>query len=471
MHSLTKAILTPFSIGQVILILFMICKRISMISQRFWFPTTAIALFTLSSCTKIKAPPEVILIESSSDVLIHWIKTGVRGAVAVNVNAHDDCAPIPSNNIAKLKRYHKTGNLAAIDLATSSPDSVLFGINDVISAACALGIARKAIWVAPTLRAPTLVREHIPFFTCTLDSLPKLRKTPVLINVDADFVPAFAAQQLINLIEAIQRIGEKLRATPWNVVQISVSFSVDGGYIPVRLRWVGNALQEALEGKNLSRPEAPWSLLLKVEDWHGGLPPGEVVRKIRPLVHKRPDDPWLHVYLAEVLYKSGDVSGALTEGLKAMELDSGCCRILPELGRQLADAGRLEEAERFLAAAPAVMNVAAEQALALALDRAGRTVKAIEHLIRIREWQANYSVDLLIGYGYERLRDTTKARRYYRRAVSLLGATVGEMPAFPNTGRIAIAAERFLKTVGDRKEAMTLRRDPRLISFFYNNEN
>jgi len=65
------------------------------------------------------------------------------------------------------------------------------------------------------------------------------------------------------------------------------------------------------------------------------------------MVRKRPADPWLRVYLADALFRADSVSGALAEGKKAARLDPGCCRILPELGSQLAITGRLDEAERF----------------------------------------------------------------------------------------------------------------------------
>jgi tetratricopeptide (TPR) repeat protein len=187
---------------------------------------------------------------------------------------------------------------------------------------------------------------------------------------------------------------------------------------------------------------------------------------MRPLVQKQPKDPWLRVYLADALFRADSVSEAFAEGKMAARLDPGCCRILPELGGQLADAGRLDEAERFLAAAPTVVNLSAELAMAQALDRAGRTAKAIEHYSRHCKQAANYGGDLLIGYGYERLGDTTRARQHYLHAVELLDANIAEMPAFPDLAPAAAAAERFLRSTGDQKQALALRRNPRLAEFF-----
>ena len=154
------------------------------------------------------------------------------------------------------------------------------------------------------------------------------------------------------------------------------------------------------------------------------------------------------------------------ENLPRRRLHPGCCRILPELGSQLASAGRLDEAERFLAAAPAVVNSSAEFTLAQCLDRAGKTAKAIEHYSRIRKEAANYSADLLIGYGYERLGDTARARQHYLSAVALLARPVSEMAGFADLTEPVAAAERFFRTTGDLASAQALRRDSRLVNYF-----
>jgi Flp pilus assembly protein TadD len=435
-----------------------------------WLPlVVAAVLFTLSPRAAKAELPQVLLVENHGDVLVPWVRTGVRGAVVVNVDAHDDCLPITPDQASKLRRFFAVGDVAAIGRANSGADSGLYGIGTYIAAAYALGIASEAVWVAPLLPAPgRLAWTNFPVRTCPLESLPELRG-PVLLTVDADVVPSFAAYRCIDPVEAVRRIGKTLRAVPWEVKHASVCFSVDGGYLPVQLRWVGNALQEALDGKDLSRPKAPWPLLATVEDWRRGLLPREVVRRVRPLVLQRPTDPWLHVYLSDALFRADDVAGALAEGKKAARLDSGCCRILPEIGRQLANAGRLDEAERFLAAAPAMVNIPAELDLAQALDRAGRTAQAIGHYSRICGKVANYSAELLIGYAYERLGDRSRARQHYLHAVALFVSPVDEMPAFASFADIApagAAAERLLRASGDQLQAQVLRQDPKLAPLF-----
>lgn len=434
-----------------------------------WLSLVAAAVFfTLQPTPAIaKLPQHVLLVENHSEVLVPWIQTGVKGAVVVNVDAHPDCTPITPEQIGRLKRLFAAGDLSAIRRADGVADSGLYNIADFITAAYALGIAREAVWAAPLPDDLSRVFTHLPFRTWLIDSLSALRlQGPVILTVDADVVNHFANYRCINLVEAVRRIAATLRALPWDVVHLSVTFSCDGGYLPINIRWVGNAMVEALEGKDLSRPQAPWLTLVKVEDWRRSLLPSEVVKRVRPLVLRQPANPWLHVYLSEALFRAGDAPGALAEGKKAARLDLGCCRILPELGSQLASAGRLDEAERFLAAAPAVVNSSAEFTLAQCLDRAGNTAKAIEHYSRIRKEAANYSADLLIGYGYERLGDTARARQHYLSAVVLLARPVSEMAGFADLTEPVAAAERFFRTTGDLASAQALRRDSRLVNYF-----
>jgi Flp pilus assembly protein TadD len=434
-------------------------RRLTLLAAAFFF-----AFSSVPATAKL---PHVLLVENHSDVLVPWIQTGVRGAVVVNVDAHNDCTPIPPDQISKLKHLFAAGDVAAIGRANGVADLGLYDLSNYITAAYALGIAREAVWVAPLPEALSKVFTHLPFRTCLIDSISTLRlQGPVLLTVDADCVDRFAAFRCIDVVEAVRRIAGALRAMPWDVKHASVSFSEYGGYLPVTLRWIGNALQEALEGKDLSRPKAPWPTLVKVEDWRRSLMPSEVVKRVRPLVLQKPKDPWLHVYFSDALFRAGDVPGALAEGKKAAHIDAGCCRILPELGGQLAEMGRLDEAERFLAAVPAVVNATAEFALAQGLDRAGRTAKAIEHYSRISKVEANYSADLLIGYGYERLGDTTRARQHYLRAVALLAKPVSEMAGFADLTQSVAAAERFFRTSGDQGSAQALRRDHRLGIYF-----
>ncbi len=415
--------------------------------------------------------PRVLLVENHSDVLVHWVRTKVRNAVVVNMDAHDDCNPISPEKAGKLRNLLANGDVAAIERANSISDSGLYGIATYIAAACALGITNETVWIAPKVQEPGLLNKSTDFRVRTypLESLPKLRG-PVFLTVDADIIPPFAAYRCINEVEAVRLIGKKLRAVPWNVVHASVCFSVDGGFLPVTLRWVGNALHEALDGKDPSRPNAPWPLLCKVEDWRRSLLPREVVRRVRPLVLQRPADPWLRIYLADALFRTNDVSGAMTESLKATHLDPGCCYILHKIGRQLADAGRIDGAERFLAAAPAVVNIPAELALVQALEQAGHTARAIEHLLRISKMSAYYSTELLIGYGYERLGDSTRTLQHYLRAVALLDADIGYMPDILDIGPALASAERFLQSTGNKKQAQVLRQDRRLVKFFVDNK-
>jgi tetratricopeptide (TPR) repeat protein len=445
------------------------CNSRKLINIFIYLLSVTGAIFLLSvSCQHSKGnfPEHIILVENHSDILVPWIESGVSGAIVVNVDAHDDCIPMAKDQIHKLKQFFAAGNLPAIRRANGVADSGLYDISNFISAAHALGVVKKVVWAVPLPGSLSKIHTHIPFRTCLIDSLSSLPlKGPVLLTIDADCVDQFASYRCIDIVKAVGRIATIVRTLPWDIKQVSVSFSEYGGYLPATLRWVGNALQDALEGNDLSRPDASWTTLVKVESWRRSLLPREIIRRIRPLIVEQPKNPWLHVYLAD------SVAGALSEGKKAMLLDSGCCRILPELGSQLAGMGRLDEAEQFLDAAPSVVNAAAELALAEGLDQSGQIAKAINRYSRISTYTANYCIDLLVGYGYERLGDTTRARQSYQHAVALLLKPVSEMPGFADLTQSVNAAVLFFRKSGDLASAQVLLRDHRLAIYFNKVEN
>jgi tetratricopeptide (TPR) repeat protein len=413
-------------------------------------------------------PEHVSLVENHSDILVPWIQLGINGAVVVNVDAHDDCIPISSEQLEKVKQLHTLKDTAAIKRANGAIDSCLYDLSNYITAAYALGIAKRVIWAVPLPCYLSKKYSHIPFRTCLIDSLALLKiRGPVILTVDADCIDQFANLRCINLVDAVKRIATTLRAIPWDIRHVSVSYSEFGGYLPITMRWVGNALKEALEGVDISGSDKPWTTLVKVEGWRRSLLPNEIVRKIRSIEIEQPANPWLQVYLADALFRADSIDAAYDAGVKAMRIDAGCCRILPDLASQLASQGRFDDADRYVNAAPHIVNSATELALAQGMERAGQIAKAIGHYSRINNQASNYSVDLLIGYGYERLGDTIKARQSYLHAVSLLKKPVSEMAGFADLTLAVAAAERFFCMDGDSTSAQILRKDHRL-AIYYN---
>lgn len=414
-----------------------------------------------------KLPQQILFVENHSDVLVPWIETGVRGAAIINIDAHDDCIPIAADHLQKLKILFTKEDIAAIRRCNGVTDSSLYDISNFITAAHALGVAREAIWAVPLPGSLSKKFPHLPFRTCLIDSLSSVKVAdPVFVTVDADCVDPYANYRCINLVEAVRQIASAVRALPFDVKHLSIAFSHEGGYLPITLRWVGFALKDALEGKDLTQPKAPWTMLVTVEDWRRSLMPAENVRRIRPLLATHPKNPWLLVYMADALFRADSISAAFTEGKKAILLDSGCAPVLAEIGGELAIMKRYDDAERFLAAAPNIINTAAELAVAQGLDETGKTAQAIKHYARIGKQVANYSADLLMGYGYERLGDTAMAQKSYLRAVGLLKKPVSEMAGFADLTLAVTAAEQFLRKHGDAKSADFLRRDHRLSMYF-----
>jgi hypothetical protein len=79
-----------------------------------------------------------ILIENHSDIFPFWVQAGIRAAVVVNVDAHDDCLPMSQRRAEKLRRLVDAGDIAAIDCAISGSDAGLYYIKK-----CQITVARK----------------------------------------------------------------------------------------------------------------------------------------------------------------------------------------------------------------------------------------------------------------------------------------------------------------------------------------
>lgn len=439
-----------------------------------FFLTFLLLIVSTLSCKRTTPhfPSTVSLVENHSDILVPWIQSGIRNAVAINIDAHDDCIPIPSTQTDRLKQLLAKGDTVAILNANGVTDSCLYDISNFLTAAYELGIIKKTFWAVPMPGSLSKEYSHMPFKTRLIDSLASLKiKEPVLLTVDADCIDQFATYHCISILDAIKLIAETVKNSSWDVRHVSVSYSEYGGYLPVTLRWVGNALKDALEGKSISAGDTPWATLVKVETWRRSLLPIEIVRRIRALETEQPLNPWLQVYLADALFRTDSIDAAYDAGIKAMSIDPGCRKILPELAYQLASMGRLNDAERYLNAVPSYINSAAELSLALGLDLAGQTNKAIDHYLKINKQTSNYSVDILVGYGYERLGDTLKARESYLRAVSLLQRPVSEMAGFADLTHAVAAAEAFLRSNGDSTSANVLRKDHRLSIYFNKNDS
>lgn len=443
------------------------CVRTSGRTSLRGMAALAISIFFAVHPAMAALPQQVLLVENHSDVLVPWIQSGVRGATVINLDAHDDCIPIAAHQADKLRELFTKGDIAAIGRYNGVTDSSLYDISNFITAAHLLGIAREVVWAVPLPGSLSKKFPHLPFRTCLIDSLSSVKiPGPVLLTVDADCVDPYASYRCVNLVEAVRQIASAVRALPWDVRHVSVAFSHEGGYLPITLRWVGYALKDALEGNDLKRPQAPWPMLVTVEDWRRSLPSAENVRRIRPLLAEHPKNAWLRVYMADALFRTDSLAAALTEGKKAKQLDPGCAAVLTEIGGELAIMKRAHDAERFLWAAPEIISTGAELALGQWFDKAGETAKAVAHYSRIGKQVANYSADLLTGYGYERLGDTAQARKNYLHAVALLKMPVSEMAGFADLTLAVTAAEQFLRKHGDAKSADVLRRDHRLSMYF-----
>lgn len=232
---------------------------------------------------------DISLIEDHDQALKLWRRRALRGLTLVHVDAHADFRlpaaerPLTALSSALTVRDLKSGLEASLALLRYTKD---FGrqtdIGNYLYAAWEEGIAREIYWVVPgdsgELRRNRNLLKHIlrsalgrgarirfnssgadcrfrgsGFYVRTLDSLPRLRG--VLLDIDADFMTTDSLRNAentacIGLRKAAcppQELAAALRARLSNPALITIAYSTNGGYTPMRYRHLGDELAYRLE--------------------------------------------------------------------------------------------------------------------------------------------------------------------------------------------------------------------------------
>ncbi len=330
----------------------------------------------------------VSLVENHGTSYLVWHAAGVRGATVVHVDTHDDCRYVPQEKLAELGRlagakrwdeiFARTDH-AAFDRFRVRREDLLYTLGNYLYPCLADGTAAAVYWVVPERRLSpeakgrlqghlrgVLRLDRLPglrdrgedgfgfdllggrFEVTTLPGLPRL-PPGALLDLDTDFFAypfAMADAHLPGDLlwdprEALALLRERVPAPAGAVV----AYSTWGGYLPMDLRFLGDALFEALAGKGF--PDDARELLARVGEVRAGRTAGELggVRAA--------GGPWAAAAAAlEALdaFRRGDDAGARTALSRAAALDPGYRKGFLDLGGYAARSGRIEEALTWVAA-------------------------------------------------------------------------------------------------------------------------
>ena len=392
---------------------------------------------------------EIGVVEDHRDALEFWIEKGIRNAVLVNIDAHDDMKRIPSGELRDLKEtvQRRTSGELAVQGGT---EGYLSASNaNFIYGAAKLGIVRKVIWVVPSTyelfadsgdRLAALLKMYgfssgdiqsfrlknrrfegtadgIPLIICDAGSLPDLNE-PILLSVDVDFFPELIDNGNLRISDSLRQTFNALFQKGYAIRNALVAYSVSGGFLDARYRWVGDLVVDTLRIPGLNPlPDLPGrysflqraDLLLQMKRYK------ELLDHLSPLLTGEAKEPAAMLYAAQACQELGKTEQAFRWAETACLSDRRYCYGLPQLGTAVLDRSGLSAAERFFVRGYELYPDMDEGQFrfAMSLKKSGRLEDAIRYFNVFRKCYGPFPVDFYLAETFLLKGDEVSALRYY----------------------------------------------------------
>jgi tetratricopeptide (TPR) repeat protein len=444
----------------------------------------------------------IAIVEDHSEVLIQWVKKGIRNITLINIDTHDDIQRIPPEKIGQLKELYHQKDISALRKTNSLSDKGLYDIGNFIYAAGKLGIIKDIYWIIPFsyFSHPDVDKslkkflksysfpdgviktfkvengcfrgeiDGIPFNICGIEELPTIDH-PVLLSIDIDFLPYLSVEYGVNKLEAIKMLFGSLYKRKYKVKDAVVAYSVNGGYTTVSDRWLGNVILEMLkEPALLSDPKPPelWTILQTADIYIKENKPKEVIQYLLPLLETYKNHPALLIYVADAYYLLNDIEKAFYYAEKSCLIDKKFCYILPYIGKYLVIEGRLSEAEQFFTRGynlnPEMNYLQGD--FAIALKKAGRYHDALKYFEILKSMNGSFPSDFMMGEVYLLLGDERAAMSNFDRGRDFLKGNPNIEIKNPEIADAMISAVKFYEKNAYKNYAEEISKNPRLKSIF-----
>ncbi len=443
----------------------------------------------------------VAIVEDHSEVLVQWMKKGIRHATLINIDTHDDIRRIPLEKINQLKELYHRKDISAIARANSLSDGGLYDIGNFIYAVGKIGIIKDVYWIIPFSffshpdvehRVKKFLRSYgfpdeaietfrlkkgclrgeiddIPFNICGIEKLPAIDH-PVFLSIDIDFLPYVSVEYGVNKLEAMKMLLRSLYKKKYKVTDAVVAYSVNGGYTTVLHRWMGDVVSQMLKEphlvSNANLPEL-WTILQMADTYSQENKPDEILQSLVPFLDTYEDNPCLLVYIADAYYSLNNIEKAFHYAEKSCLTDKNFCYILPYLGKYLAIEGRLSEAERFFVRGynlNSKMNYL-QADFAGALKKAGRYQDALRYFEILKSMNGSFPADFMMGEVCLLLGDEEAALLHFNRGRDQLKVDPIIEINNQEVADAILSAVQFYEKSGHKDDADDIRRNPRLKSF------
>ncbi|MBI5873378.1 MAG: UPF0489 family protein [Candidatus Omnitrophica bacterium] len=210
---------------------------------------------------------EILNIEDHDQAYYAWKQRGLKGRTLVHIDAHMDFGRIPDmdlEEIAKVEGRQEMEHLLSRQPAWnpySKKKEKMVHIGNYIYPAMRDGIVDKFYWVVPdpswrTRRGRNRIKRNINWNKDTIVSSLESLKTieePVLLDIDVDFMltPFIWKDQGQDRTPWIfpQELVKQLNDKKIVFDIATISYSVNGGYTPLRFKYLGDELKSLLEGR------------------------------------------------------------------------------------------------------------------------------------------------------------------------------------------------------------------------------
>ncbi len=439
---------------------------------------------------------EVGIMEDHSEALVRWMKKGIRKAILINVDTHDDIRWIPVRKVKRLAELYRKQDWQALERANSTADEGLYNVGNFIYAAAKLGIIRELYWVIPyakfstpdplggvkklletysfpeeSIRSFALIDGcargsfyNIPVSICGIERLPEIRE-PVILSFDIDFYPPMPVDYRVDRATSIRILFQALFRQNYKLMDTVVAYSVRGGYLRPYQRWMGDATIEILKKPTLinSMPET-WSILSAADYYLKQEKYTELAGFLEGVRKKYPSSLPIDSYLAFGYLGQGRYTDALSIGKSLCDRDINYCYILTDMGVNLSKDSKPDKAAPFFRYAyeknPEIDY--GQIYFANALRKAGRFEEAIRYYQSYRKMNGAYPVDMIIGETYLMMGDEKKAGEFFdsgREALKKKRYVDVKNEVVSSALRSAV---RFYEKTGQREFAEEIRNDRRI---------
>jgi len=427
--------------------------------------TSLLLIFSLSGCSRSGDKYPVLgrdsvkgvgILENHSEALERWAERGIKNAVLINIDTHDDIRRISREKIRILKKLYTDGDIKSMKQSHDIGDESLYHIGNFIYAAATLGIISKVYWVIPfahfsypdteerlrlflktysftddDLRSFHMengcyrgIIDGIPLSVCGIEQLPDIGK-PVLLSIDLDYFPPFPVEYKESLLGGVKMIFDALASKSYMIRDAVIAYSVKTGHTRAFHAWLADVVKGVLENPEVLYKESPpalWAVyqqseFMQREEQYKGM-----VHYLLPLLKQYANNPALLMYVASAYANLGNYSRSVRAGEIACMENRYYCYGLTEIGYFLLKDGKVDEAEKYFVSAERLRpdSIHRWSYMGLALMNKGKVKESLKYLLRVERENGAYPFALFVAQAYYRLGDEERAGDFFRKAMNRL---------------------------------------------------